>query len=99
MIRWLRTNRFLRQALEDAHASLTACSADLEIEKFATERLEHHLAEAQAARCPMCDELDYTLREVAVHVHKLEADNTRLEWENDKWRAYFAASVPPLDAS
>ena len=96
---WWRTNQFLRQALEDAHAALTSCSADLELERFHVERLQHHLTLSANQLCPMCDELQRDLNDQLDHSHKLEDDNTRLEWECEKWRSYFAASVPPMDAS
>jgi hypothetical protein len=78
--RWLHTNRFLRDALEEAHA-------DLAIEQFHVERLTFHLREANMRICFEFEE----------HIHKLEADNTRLEWENERWRQlYYEKFAPPM---
>ena len=99
MIAWFRTNRFLRQALEDAHTELASCTielascaADLGIEKFANERLEHHLAQP----CLACEVYQAERDEALNHAHKLEFDNTRFEWECEKWRAFYYASQSPM---
>lgn len=89
MRRWFKTNRFLRQALEEAHGELT-------INSFHIERLEHHLDVATKQRCPMCEELDRERLLLVDHCDVLQRDNARLEWECEQWRTYWTMSVPPM---
>lgn len=99
MKRWFRTNRFLRDALEEAHSDLGDCAADLELERIHRERLELHLTVAKSQRCPMCDELERDRQMLVDRCDELERERGELLWETERWRAFYYASVPPMDAS
>lgn len=78
-------------ALEEAFADLAIKDFELARKRHLIDVLVERLRDANEQACEAC----------ADHIHKLEADNTRLEWECEKWRQMyydkFAPPIPGLD--
>lgn len=93
---WQRQAHTLKAELADVRAAYDNMVVERRRALAAIDALERA---ARSQHCPMCDELERERLLLVDHCDVLERDNRRLEWECERWRAFYEASVPPMEAS